>query len=195
MDKSIHHTLYWACDYLSMLGLKLIHAPENQHNGFRWTSSGHCLLACRPCNHGCIIMHHFIYIRLNAFVLCTCSNHTTMQHALPLYIMNVMLRTISSEWDTVYSMSIQWNPRVAICMVLIFVVTGVTVCCHNDNLWCHQWRRSPSRVLMPLNRLVHFLTTIFQTIRSSSFLGCHVIVLFHNDFLLAVRSPNQLVVL
>ena len=31
MDKKFHLTLYWVCDYLSMLGLKLIHVSKSSH--------------------------------------------------------------------------------------------------------------------------------------------------------------------
>ena len=31
MDKYFHTTLYWACDYLSMLGLKVIHISKSGH--------------------------------------------------------------------------------------------------------------------------------------------------------------------
>ena len=31
IDKKFHPTLYWACDYLSMLGLKLIHVSKRGH--------------------------------------------------------------------------------------------------------------------------------------------------------------------
>ena len=34
MDKHVHPTLYWTCDYLSMLGLKLIHVSKRGP----WTS-------------------------------------------------------------------------------------------------------------------------------------------------------------
>ena len=33
MDKYIHHTLYWACDYLSMLWLKLNHVSKRGTSG------------------------------------------------------------------------------------------------------------------------------------------------------------------
>ena len=33
MDKSFHPTLYWACDYLPMLGLKAIRFSKRSRNG------------------------------------------------------------------------------------------------------------------------------------------------------------------
>ena len=40
MDKLFHLTIYWACDYLYMLGLKLIHVNIR---GPRWETST-CIL-------------------------------------------------------------------------------------------------------------------------------------------------------
>ena len=37
--KCFHHTLYWACDYLSMLGLKLIHVNKRRPMSRRFTPS------------------------------------------------------------------------------------------------------------------------------------------------------------
>ena len=43
-DKLFHPTLYWACNYLSMLGLKLIHVNKRGHR-LQWATTGRYHLA------------------------------------------------------------------------------------------------------------------------------------------------------
>ena len=40
MDKQFHPTLYWACDYLSMQGLKLIYITIRGHRKYVMNTNG-----------------------------------------------------------------------------------------------------------------------------------------------------------
>ena len=42
MGKAFHPTLYWACDYLSMLGLKLIHVSKRGPGTFFYNRDWLC---------------------------------------------------------------------------------------------------------------------------------------------------------
>ena len=55
MDKSFHHTLNWARDYLSMLGSKTNHVSKRGHNSFRDTHFGPWTSPCIQPLSKCLI--------------------------------------------------------------------------------------------------------------------------------------------
>ena len=65
-DKSFHPTIYWECDYLFMLGLKLIH---DRQRGY-WTGKLRGVIVLRPPWHKCKGQHAWNIVLTNDVLWC-----------------------------------------------------------------------------------------------------------------------------
>ena len=66
MDKQFHPMLYWACDYLSMLGFKLNHVSKKGLLQIRVRGQRNCLLEITTSANVIIIRYHYSSVIMSA---------------------------------------------------------------------------------------------------------------------------------